>query len=301
MVLAILARIRKMVGKNLYPIYLPMGICYGKFQIFMGSFCSHAKWVEHKDISDKKGSDTLFVLGSGGSIDEYNEKQWDEIRKCDSLGFNFWLLHDLVPTYYMFELPRDKDNQNAFLHNLGCISEKYTNTLMFLKEGTKGMKGFNLVPDGLRDRVKVLFNPTLPIQSKTQISKAMLKMKKEIHKSKKRLVIFNKRASLFTAVGFAYACGYKKIVLCGIDLNSTKYFYENNQKRILSRGMKIPVSGQNGVIHKTDSIEFGEVTISELLKGLHREVLKPNSIELYTGSKNSALYEWLPYYWEVKK
>lgn len=295
-----LVKFRKFIGKHLYDLYLPMGIWFGKFQILISSFNESAKWVEFKDISDKKKSDTLFILGSGASVDDYNKKQWNDIQNCDSLGFNFWILHDIVPTYYMFELPRDENNLNDFIHNLNCINEKYKDTLMFLKQGTKGMEGFNFIPNCLKDRVKVLFNPTLPIQSKSQIPKAILKMKRVMCKSKKRLVVFNKRASLFTAIGFAYACGYKKIVLCGIDLNNTKYFYENNQQKILSRGMRIPVSGQKGLIHKTDSIKFGEVTVSELIKGIYIGVLEPNNVELYTGSKNSALYEWLPYYWEVK-
>ena len=57
---------------------------------------SAKKW----NLSSYKQSDTLFILGSGGSIATCSDKQWETIGKHDSIGFNFWLLHEFVPTYF---------------------------------------------------------------------------------------------------------------------------------------------------------------------------------------------------------
>src|SRR4051812_26800845 len=50
-----------------------------------------------------KQSDTLFVLGSGSSINQISAERWSGIAAHDTLGFNFWLYHPFVPRFYFFE------------------------------------------------------------------------------------------------------------------------------------------------------------------------------------------------------
>ncbi|HHX70281.1 MAG TPA: hypothetical protein GX708_19795 [Gallicola sp.] len=276
-----------------------MGIIYGYIEIYANSINKKTPWLNSGDIKNKKTSDTIFIMGSGRSINNYSEKQWKDIVNSDSLGFNFWLLHEFIPSYYMYELPRDKKMKEDFLYNLEHVEEEYRNTLIFLKEGNNGKKNSRVIPTNIFKQTKVLFNPTIPIIEVSQLERALKFIQKTINKKDNRkIVVFNKRASLFSAVLFSYLCGYKNIVLCGVDLNNTSYFYEENAKEIINRGLRVPNTGQRGNIHKTDNSEYGEVTISELLKGLDNVILRPNNIMLYTGSKESALYDWLPYYWE---
>lgn len=295
--------IRQSIGKYFYWIYLPFGVFIGYIQIFINSLKKDGSWLNLRDVNDKKKSDTIFILGSGESVVHYNHKQWDHISKCDSLGFNFWFLHKFIPTYYMFELPRNKKNLEDFLYNLNLISESYKNTLMFLKEGTKGKLNINILPDDMKHRIKVVFNPSLPIINRKQIKKALLFMHKIIIKNNhyQRLLIFNKRASLFSAVVFAYVTGYKNIVLCGIDLNNTSYFYDKLKNEIEEKGFKVPNSGQVGNVHRTDDNKFGEVTISSLIQHINEIILKPNNVNLYIGSSESSLSKWLINYWDVNE
>src|SRR5690606_5685681 len=52
-----------------------------------------------------KRSDTIFLLGSGPSINRITAQQWANIKQHDSIGFNFWLAHKFIPTFYMLQLP----------------------------------------------------------------------------------------------------------------------------------------------------------------------------------------------------
>jgi hypothetical protein len=296
-------KIRHILGTSFYWLYLPLGVCFSIVEIYLNSIGRKGDWVSLDSVTDKKSSDTLFILGSGESINSYTNAQWKRISECDSLGFNFWLLHDFIPTYYMFEFPRNKENLNDFIHNIEMKSDSYQETLMFLKEGPKGKRNTDLLPSEIKGKLKVLFNPTIPIIKVNQIDKA-IKFIDKISKrsnSNKKMVVYNKRASLFSAVIFAYLSGYKNIVLCGIDLNNTKYFYESNKIEMSNKGFRVPDHGQIGNIHKTNNNEYGEVTISNLIKKLNDIILKPNNVNLFIGSNQSALSEWLSCYWDVCK
>ena len=146
----------------------------------------------------------------------------------------------------MFEIPRNKENVDAIIHNIEVRSEEYLNTLIFLKEGQYGKKNIVLLPEDMRKRVRVMCNPTIPIIKIKQIDRAISFMYKIIKKYKPRnkMIIFSKRASLFSAILFAYQSGYKDIVLCGIDLNNTKYFYVPKEKELIEKG-RLPITSQN--------------------------------------------------------
>ena len=78
------------------------------------------------DLPRFKRSDTLVVLGSGSSINRLDERALSFIRSNDSLGFNFWLLHDLVPTYYMVEVSPNQERNEVFFDCLNVyIPSRY--------------------------------------------------------------------------------------------------------------------------------------------------------------------------------
>ena len=55
------------------------------------------------DHSKHVTSDTVFILATGSSINGYPDSHWKTIEAHDSIGLNFFLLHDHVPTYYVME------------------------------------------------------------------------------------------------------------------------------------------------------------------------------------------------------
>ena len=46
--------------------------------------------VLNSDFLKHKTSDTIFILGSGPSINLITDDQWDHISSCNSIGFNYW-------------------------------------------------------------------------------------------------------------------------------------------------------------------------------------------------------------------
>ena len=85
------------------------------------------------NIFENKNSDTLFILGSGESINSI--KIWDKIRKHDSVGFNYFIFNDFVPNFYIFEstYPEYEDEYNAQLSLIEKKIDKFKSIKVFLK------------------------------------------------------------------------------------------------------------------------------------------------------------------------
>jgi hypothetical protein len=49
------------------------------------------------------GADTLYILGSGASIEDLTSAHFDHIAKHSSVGINNWGVHPFVPDIYSFE------------------------------------------------------------------------------------------------------------------------------------------------------------------------------------------------------
>lgn len=252
------------------------------------------KRMSDLDIQKYKSSDTLFIMGSGASINDFQEQEWELIKKHDSMGINFWLIHDFVPTYYMFEPTRDMQRLNTFLKLIELKTDDYKQ-IPFLVKDVEHYSHLNLskFPDAIKPNLYVPYKFSLPGNNELSLTKS-LKLTALLNLYKIKSLLLFKRASLSTAISFGFKMGYKEIVLCGVDLNNTQYFYENTIYH--HRNLPIPTSGQTGLIHKTLDPNEGSVNIQEVISVINRYLLNSNGIKLYIGSKSSALYPMLPYY-----
>ena len=110
--------------------------------------------------------------------------------------------------------------------------------------------------------------------------------------------LLRKRSSLTVLLSFGFFAGYNKIVLCGVDLNNTKYFYTEDNLYYKKKGVPIPPNKQKGKIHKTIDPSYGDITIDNIIYNLNKLIFEEQNIRLFIGSKKSALYPMLPYYFE---
>ena len=56
-------------------------------------------------LKEQKESETLAILGSGASINELTDSDFDFIDSIDSLALNWWgAYHNFVPDFYSIEL-----------------------------------------------------------------------------------------------------------------------------------------------------------------------------------------------------
>jgi len=242
-----------------------------------------------------KTSDTLFVFGTGSTLLDLTEEQLQEVRKNDSFGINFFTLFDFIPTYYSIEYSKSTFKKNHNKKIFQCLDERsddYKNVPILLRDLTifdmLNGKYKKLLPTKLVDNFyyirrmnirgsnKKTFNFTLKIVSLFRINYLASSL-------------LSKRASIICAISFAHKLGYKKIVLLGVDLNNTDYFYFSSSY-YRKKYMLLPEQLQTGNVHATFDSKLSFATVPYVLSTLSRSVLQDGNVQIFVGSKKSALY-----------
>lgn len=257
----------------------------------------------HLRFADHKKSDTLFVLGSGGSINDITAAQWRTIAAHDSLGFNNWLVHAHVPTYYALELPstttparaRTIDNTQ---HNLALAAPRYAGVPFLLASDRAAPLCPSFLPAALRP-----FAYVIPMQLVLGTTSQQVAFALHVHRALGHCTprphcshMLKKRASVFRHVYFGLLAGYQRIVLAGIDLNNTPYFFDDHARGEHPHGYRLDhVLTQNpGPVHRTNDPTEGQVTVAVMLEILERIALRPLGVELRLLHSSSALYPQIP-------
>lgn len=255
--------------------------------------------LSHRTAPLIKRSDTLFILGNGSSISTYTCEQWEHIRQHDSLGLNFFTLHDFVPTTYMTEIlkyPEDLICEKHILHNLEARSSDYGNIRILIKDTEKfslrnSDRFLALYPPSLKRQTLLLKDIEIEAQTSPEFSEAINRLDSTgFFDQNDGGVLIRKRASVFLACILAIRARYKKIVLCGVDLNNSDYFYHSDNFIPCNERLTIPPNFQPGSTHKTNDPRYGETTISEILSILDEQIMKPRQITLSVALKSSALH-----------
>jgi len=290
----------KIIGRFLFSLRFFGEVSISIFKIYIHLKINNNKCISYEDVNQKMKSDTLFILGSGASINQYSQPQWNDITRGDSIGLNNWIIHPFYPTYYFFELPKEKSDIDIFLTNLE-LTMKNNRISEYVYRFTSDSKSkHHFLSDDKYFNIKYLLCAPLAISSLDRLDIGMILMRSllPLFKRINRFIVFSKRASLFSAIVFGYMANYRKIVLCGIDLNSTDYFFDDSPEKFTKNGFIIPNKNQNSIIHRTNDPSIGKTTVSELIRSLDRLILKPAGVNLYVGSITSELYNILPCYWE---
>lgn len=263
--------------------------------------------MEELDISKIKKSDTIFILGSGSSINKISEERWRIISSHDSIGFNFWFCHKHIPSFYTFEtigtevpeqlLGESGRNlslnvQQAFYRETAKKEAEYAPVIKFVTDIMPSRIPFiEGLPSGFRENLYAV--PIVSTFARNELEIAAnisyLLNTDTFQPSFTIKKLFKSRASLSALITFAVKAGYQRIVLCGIDLNNSTYFYQDQEQYPSMASCPIFPSGK---VHLTlKAIPFG---IDLVIYELKRQVLDPRGIEIYVENRSSALFPKIP-------
>lgn len=275
-----------------------------------------------------KKSDTLFVLGCGHSINRLDEAAWREIRSADSFGFNLWLYHDHVPTYYMDEFLPPEDEHFA---RLSCALQKirkeaYAKTLIIVKDYRRLVH----YPAAL-EHYAFLDQPHLVIPYSRELKGGSVGAFRRCLRWMDGLGAFRvgnklwywptKRASVVSILLFAVGMGYRKVIFCGIDLNTPYYFFR--ARRYRESGLpQLPPADQfpdfaarlpnyyavpdeeewmkrpAGAVHGTLLSAPGKLSVLDALTAVRDVVVRGHGLAVSTAFRSSALYPTFPSYFD---
>jgi len=253
-----------------------------------------------KKLRDKPLADTFFVLGSGSSVNRLTSDNFSEIGHHRSVGINNWPIHPFVPDMYSFDsVPRVGDGQNfrrslELLRRPDIVAARPQLLAVRLKDHSE-ISQIDMLPGELRPNF-YFYGRVMPATRKvanlTKDLSGALSMLTRDHPG----VVLDSGASVVRMVGIALALGYRKIVLVGVDLNNTNYFWEENPLFPGGGLFPVPVKNQRGLTHETTDTWNRPFSVIDMLGNFAAVMSRHFGGNIFLGTSPSALSSILPVY-----
>jgi len=255
--------------------------------------------LEALDLRGLKESETLFVLGSAWSINDIPDEKWNIISRHDSIGLNFWPAHPFVPKFFHFEnLTYDYQPVmfDAFRLLMQRRSEAYANTVKIITDlaplGPRQIV-FEL-PEGMKNNSYVSF--ALPVVARNaEEFRAGIRYMRSLGAFSPRANVawlFKSSGSVTAAMTLAVLIGYKRIVLCGVDLNKQDYFYHLRERYPEYADWEFALRSEPHLSTRRLPWLIPAQSAVYLFKEM---ILDPAGIELFVESRASSLYPKVPW------
>jgi hypothetical protein len=170
------------------------------------------------EASGERRSDTVFVFGSGYSLNDISPEEWQHISAHDVFGFNAFYHQRWVPTNFhllrggLYGELRWRRYAGEVIEAIGS-NPCYRDTVFvmqeeFLAQFTNQLVGYQLLPPvrGLLRYATSRADGTLP--------------SRRLQDGLRHIA-----GTLSDAVNCAFCLGWRHIVLVGVDLYDSRYFY----------------------------------------------------------------------------
>lgn len=250
------------------------------------------------DLETHKRSDVLFILGSGPSINRIPAERWEAIARHDSLGVNLWLFHPFVPTFYVVESVAYGGERDAVARLLARLANQraadYAQTIKLLTDLYQPGRQvvFDLVPE-FRRNLYAAYNLGMPARNEQEFEAGVRYLeRKGIFRPAGRMhSLFKYSLSMSLLLTFALRLRYHKVVLCGMDLTTQDYFYQDPELYPENKDLELV---PRGVPHGADARLPWMLPQSSVVMEMKRLLLDPAGVELYLESRASRLWPAIP-------
>jgi hypothetical protein len=175
------------------------------------------RMLAEDEVRAARRSDRVYVFGSGTSLNDISEAEWQEIAEHDTLGFNAFYRQRWVRTDFHLlrggvygELRWQAHGREV--EELIAANPSYASTIFLLQDDYLGhfanvVVGRRLLPRGARIfRYRTMPGPGLPSRSLAD-------------------GVRHSPGTLADCVNLAALLGWREIVLVGIDLYDSRYFW----------------------------------------------------------------------------
>lgn len=246
---------------------------------------SRLRLMSETELRDARRSDTGFVFGSGASLRELSASDWAHVARHGTVGFNYFIRQRWVRLDYHLvgevatgdDLDRSRwlpalQEYVRLLEDNPCCAE----TILGLQEGWAAYQSNRLSGLGLLPATRRVFRYRKGARGILRPPARSL-----------REGLVHGAGSVCVAVNLAYALGFRRIVLAGVDLYDSRYFWvEDDAPRpdLVALGRADPAA-----THSTASALVPYL-------GRWRELLSAEGVELTVLNPRSLLAEVLPVY-----
>lgn len=256
---------------------------------------SRYRSVDEETLRAERTSDTVFVFGSGSSLNEIGADEWRQISEHGTIGFNGFFRQRWTPVdLHIFRSALYGELRwRPYLEQVRAGlagNELYADTTYVLQEGYLAQHGNHLVghgviPAGARiARYRTVGGWGPPTRS--------------LRDGLRHVV-----GTLNDAVNLAFVLGWRRIVLAGVDLYDSRYFW-------LPEDQTIAIDGPTGrLVGSTRSIagqrfdEQHNTAKNGVIRSMSEwgELLAGEGVELSVYNPRSLLAEHLPVYGGIRR
>lgn len=250
---------------------------------------------------------TLFILGSGASVNRLTDKHFDIVKSGYSIGMNAWVSHSFVPNAYSFEADTILAPPSVEIETMSAKlasraqSHPETTLLLFRPKTPELLHRMVRVPESLKSRAFMYGRHNLLTRTDAALKKdlgpLLVNRLKNLDKSP---VLIDNGASVVRMIEVGLFAGFKEIVLLGIDLNSSPYFWEAPDAPLSHQQMKgryhRPQNMEHDTLETFDRPYSTLLFIQEMAQAGQREF----GATVYIGTEGSSLGGKIPdYHWNL--
>ena len=261
-------------------------------------------------LSDGTGTDTLFVIGTGPSICALGKDRWEHVKIHDSLGINFFGLHQFVPTWLsqenLGEGANQQENQSRRVKMLGSYGDEHPVEIWRLLPQNRSQlaadRGFLDAPHRTGGTAHALIGVILAVHEEVALQRVVAGMNSRgrgLRAMYDHGVSIALRSSAVWAVWLARHAGYARVVLCGIDLLGKDNFWDHDPG-LLREGLTGRPNNptRDGVVYPAEwhPAERGVPSTSAAILALKAAFDDGGGPEIYLGTRGSRLSGRVPDY-----
>jgi hypothetical protein len=264
----------------------------------------HGK-VMDSSIQGAKNSDTLFILGSGPSINQITNAQWEHIKLHDSIGFNYWLAHEFVPSFFLLQFTKTDGMLNLLRHRSAAYSK-----VPLLVRGDEFANGKILLGEDPKfDFLKaheLHYLREYPLASRCSVEMQKLFDHVEIlgmlKHGKIGPLVPKWRSTLGLLMSWGYQMGYKRLVLCGVDMLNNDHFWNSKDYEEKVAQFNLPSVAPKKKKLKAYSVMslmdegISPNTVPKYATGLASWMSQRADVQTFVSSEDTLLYPALPLY-----
>lgn len=257
-------------------------------------------------ILDASKSKTLFVLGSGWSVNELTEDMQNNMGHHQSVGINFWFFHDFVPSAFSFDAgivpDSEKEKVKSTLLSLGDLFAR--KDVVKSRPKVLYLRPFELdhgyvvpLPRELQGNAWVSGRANLLANSQKALEADLkILLPKLVNRELPRHVLPDNGSSVVRLIFLALAQGFHEIVLVGVDLDNRPHFWFSPEyiRRYSPYVNLFPTPNQE--LHGTATALNRPLGVGDFLIALDRVMRKLGLGALYVASPSSQLGETLERY-----
>jgi hypothetical protein len=252
--------------------------------------------LEETNVLRIKKSNTVFILGSGPSINAIHKEKWSAIAKHDSMACNFWLFHNFVPTFYFYEAIRCENGEllEVFRRVADRRAIEYAPCIKVVTGLANLAPEFDLFrPDPWANDLYTVY--TIPVAARDEsefiYGLRHLRWLRLFRSSGTIRFIFKQASSVTGLIALAVRMGYKQIVLCGIDLHTGEYFFQNPQ--LYPDSAEVAFQPRNAP-HLLITSQTWKILTDTAVVLMKHEILEPAGIKIYVENRSSRLWPAIP-------